>query len=76
MCDIFDEILDKMYDFGVKCYGKHPNWLYINHDHLYKIKASINFRRYVSVDLRSGALGKICGMQYVVRSEQKEIEVQ
>ena len=76
MADIFDEILEKVHAFGIHHYGKYPNWLYINSDHFYKIKASIDFTRYVDIDLKSGNPSKIFDMQYIIKPEQKEIEVQ
>ena len=67
---IIDEILNKMHDFGVKHLGKHPNWLYLNHEHFYRLKESDEFCKYGIFD------ETILGMQYQIRKDQKEIEVQ
>jgi len=74
--NIEDEILEKIYTFGLKYYGKHPNWIYLNRGHYYKILASPSYYHYVQIDIKNSRPKKIFGMQYQIKEDLKEIEVQ
>ena len=74
--DIFDEILDKMHQFGVDHNGKSPNWLYLNHDHYDRIMASRKFYGCFTFIPCNGRLSKIVGMQFVVKEDIVDVDVQ
>ena len=76
---IIDEILDKVHEFGMKHHGKNPNWLYLNHEHMIEIMKTTNYIYYVEMDYTvpyEGHPKTILGMQYQVKEDLTEMEVQ
>jgi len=73
---IIEEIYEKIHAFGVKNSGKHPNWLYINHDHYYQIMSLQHIHSYAQIDQQFGKPKTILGMQYEIKKDLEEIEVQ
>jgi hypothetical protein len=74
MSPIFKDILGKMHEFGVKHHGKTPNWIYISHDQYYEIMASNECRDFCTFN--DHGLSLICRMQFVIKEDILEIEVQ
>ena len=74
MPDIFDEIFNKIHEFGIKHNGKRPNWIYLNREHLYLVRSSPKCHHFVTISPPERET--ICGMQYVIKDELTEIEVQ
>ena len=73
--DIFDEILSKVHEF-IEHHGKYPSWICLNPDHYHAIKPAFNFWAFAEMDWGTGQPGTIMGMQYLIKADLMEIEVQ
>ena len=75
---IINEIYQKMHVFVLGHYGKSPNWIYMNHDSFYKLKALADYYKYLEMasDPTERQPKSIMGMNYRISEEYKEITVQ